>query len=190
RHPMLLLPPPRDHRNQSLNRSKRSPPQHTHQAHVRVVGNIIARRRRPIKDRNQQIRSRRRPHSFDKLVNQFFRTHHAPLAPRTSALPAAARTAAASTPATKTTKATPAKSASSTKSTSTKPATAAIPSAARSEQHPKQESQAAPAAAPTTTATEDRPQDWNHYKKENEQQNHDRADPDIRRGVFPDRRRQ
>src|SRR5208282_2443018 len=118
---MLLLPPPRDHRSQSPNRSKRSLPQHTQQVHVRVVGNIIARRRRPIKDRRQQIGSRRRPHSLDELVNQFFRTHHAPLTLRTSSLPAAARTASASTSAAKTTKATPAKSASSTKSTTTKP---------------------------------------------------------------------
>src|SRR5882762_7875070 len=79
RCPMLLLPPPLDPRSQRLNRSERSLAEHAQQIHIRVVSDVISRRHRPIKNRRQQIRSRRCPHPFDKLVNQFFRNHSVPL---------------------------------------------------------------------------------------------------------------
>src|SRR6266852_1667461 len=80
RHAMLLLPPPLDRRSQRLNRSERSLVQHAKQVHVRILGNVISGRRRAIKNHSQQIRPCHRPHPFDKLVNQFFRNHSAPLA--------------------------------------------------------------------------------------------------------------
>src|SRR5208282_4992133 len=79
RRPMLLLPPPRDRRSQSRNRSERSLAEHAQQIYVREIGNVISRRRRPIKDHRQQIRPRRSAHPFDKFVNQFFRNHSVPL---------------------------------------------------------------------------------------------------------------
>src|SRR6266852_3838678 len=80
RHAMLLLPPPLDRRSQRLNRSERSLVQHAKQVHVRILGNVISGRRRAIENHSQQIRPCHRPHPFDKLVNQFFRNHSAPLA--------------------------------------------------------------------------------------------------------------
>src|SRR6266404_6456456 len=121
RRAMLLLPPPLDRRRQRLNRSERSLAEHAQQIHVRVVGNIISRRRRPIKNRRQQIRSRRRPHPFDKLVNQFFRNHRDSRFLITAERPAATCTPAtesskptATTPSAKTTKPSSAVSTTST----------------------------------------------------------------------------
>src|ERR1019366_5367096 len=76
---VLLFLPPFDRRSQRHQRSERSLTKHTQQVHIRVAGNIISRRRRPIKNRGPQIRPCSLAHPFDKLVNQFFRTHSAPL---------------------------------------------------------------------------------------------------------------
>src|ERR1017187_307082 len=175
RHSMLLLPPPFDHGSERLNRRERSLAQHAQQIHVRVTGNIISRRHRPIKNRRQQIRSRRRPHPLHKFVKQFFRSHHSPLTPSQldrrasrpssragtpgSPLPTSARPPPARTPTAQTPKSAPSKAASAPptakapKTTSTISATAAAAQVAKQQgpQHSRQKSRSTAASSRTTT---------------------------------------
>src|ERR1035438_8296503 len=76
---MFLLSPPIDFGSKRLQRSERSLPENAQQIDVRVIGNIISRSRRSVKNHSAQIGAGGCAYPFEKLVYQFFGNHFAPL---------------------------------------------------------------------------------------------------------------